>query len=163
MSYPSCARKSSFHHFPAGMKSVRRSWCPSWRRWASTPRRTSTLCLALDSQVPTSRTPYLSASGTRKWTLWMCFYDHTVGSIDRQLDAVTGCAVTSLIQHWLNTATNTQLSLRGYWKFPHPCMKRFFTQVLLAQVYLYFPDSMGELSCAFFVPISDTEHTVISE
>lgn len=53
------------------MRSVRRSWCPFWRRWASTPRRTSTSCLAPDSQVPTSRTPYLNAPGTRKSATWI--------------------------------------------------------------------------------------------
>lgn len=83
----------------------------------------------------------------------MGFYDRTVGGIDRLLDAVTGCAVTSLIHHWLNTATNTQLSLRGHWKFPHPRMNRFFPQGLLAQVHLYFPDLIGELSCAFWCPL----------
>lgn len=62
---------SEWQHFfvtSAGTRSVRRSWFPFWRRWASTRRRTSTLCLAPDSQVPTSRTPYPSALGTRKWT-----------------------------------------------------------------------------------------------
>lgn len=61
-----------FHHVhccPAGMKSVRRSWCPFWKRWASTPRRTSTSCRAQGSQVPTSRSPSPSAPGTRKSAL----------------------------------------------------------------------------------------------
>lgn len=57
---------------PAGMKSVRRSWCPFWRRWDSTPRRTSTSCRARASQVPTSRSPSPNAPGTCKSARCLC-------------------------------------------------------------------------------------------
>lgn len=54
------------------MRSVRRSWCLFSKRWASTLRRTFISCLALDSQVPTSRTLYLNVLGTRKSPLCYC-------------------------------------------------------------------------------------------
>lgn len=60
------------HLCAEGMRSVRRSWCLFSKRWASTLKRTSTSCLALDSQVPTSRTPYPNALGTRKYPAHVC-------------------------------------------------------------------------------------------